>query len=72
MSYSIRIRLKELLEERHMKQKELAALTGIRESTISDICRGSRTVMNFNHIAKIAEVLKITDIREIVELKSDD
>lgn len=69
MSYSIRIRLKDLLEERNMKQKELAALTGIRESTISDICRGSRTVMNFNHIAKIAEALKITDIREIVELK---
>ena len=71
MSYSIRIRLKELLEERNMKQKELAELTDIRESTISDICRGVRTVMNFNHIAKIAEDLNIKDIREIIELKSD-
>lgn len=72
MSYSVRIRLKELLEERNMKQKELAELTDIRESTISDICRGARTVMNFNHIAKIAEALKIKDIREIIELKIDE
>ena len=72
MSYSIRIRLKELLDERGMKQKELAEKTSIRESTISDICRGSRTVMNFEHIAKIAEILGIKDISEIIELKVDD
>lgn len=72
MSYSIKIRLKELLDERGIKQKELAEKTSIRESTISDICRGSRTVMNFEHIAKIAEVLEIKDIREIIELKTDD
>lgn len=68
MSCTIRIRLKELLEERGLKQKELAEMTGIRESTISDICRGSRTVMNFEHIAKIAEVLGISDIRDLIEL----
>lgn len=68
MRYSIRIRLKDLLEENKIKQKQLAEMTGIRESTISDICRGSRTVMNFEHIAKIAEVLKITDIRDLIEL----
>jgi transcriptional regulator with XRE-family HTH domain len=68
MRYSIRIRLKDILEENKIKQKQLAEMTGIRESTISDICRGSRTVMNFEHIAKIAEVLKITDIRDLIEL----
>lgn len=72
MSYSIRIKLKELLDERGIKQKELAEKTSIRESTISDICRGSRTVMNFEHIAKIAEVLEIKDIRDIIELKTND
>ena len=72
MSYSIRIRLKDLLDERGIKQKELAEETSIRESTISDICRGSRTVMNFEHIAKIAEALEIKDISEIIELKIDD
>jgi len=68
MAYSIRIRLKELLDEKGMKQKELAEVSGIRESTISDIARGSRTVMNFEHVAKIAEVLGITDIRDLIEL----
>ena len=60
-------RLKDILEERKLKQKEPAEMTGIRESTISDICRGSRTVMNFDHIAKIAEALEISDIRELIE-----
>ncbi len=34
MKYSIRIRLKELLDEKGMKQKELAEKTSIRESTV--------------------------------------
>ena len=68
MSYSIHIRLKEILDSRNITQKELAKMANIRESTISDICRGTRTVMNFEHIAKIAEVLKITDISDLIEL----
>lgn len=69
MEYTIKIRLKELLEEKMLTQKKLSELTGIRESTISDIARGSRTVMNFQHIAKIAQTLEIQDIRELIELK---
>lgn len=68
VAYRVRIRLKELLDERNIKQKQLAEMTGIRESTISDIVRGSRTVMNFEHLAKIAEALEIKDIRDIIEL----
>ncbi len=71
MSYKIRLKLKDLLEERNIKQKDLAQMTQIRESTISDICRGTRTVMNFEHIAKIAEVLEIDDIRVLIELTKD-
>ncbi len=68
MKYSIKIRLKEILDERGMTQKELARESGIRESTISDICRGTRTVMNFEHIAKIVEVLGIHKIDELINL----
>ncbi len=70
MGWSIKVRLKEILEKKNIKQKELAELTHIRESTISDICRGTRTVMNFDHIARIAEALNITDIGDIIELKT--
>lgn len=69
MSRKIELRLKQLLSEKGMTQKLLAEKTGIRESTISDITRGSRTVMNFEHIAKIADVLDIDDIRDLIELK---
>lgn len=72
MKYAIKMRLKELLNERGITQKELSEKTGIRESTISEICRNSKTVMNFKHIVKIAEVLEIQDIREIIDLKVED
>lgn len=69
MSRKIELRLKDLLAKQNMTQKTLAEKTGIRESTISDITRGSRTVMNFEHISKIADALNIDDIRELIELK---
>lgn len=72
MKYKIRLKVKELLEEKGMTQKELAICSGIRESTISDIVRGSRTVINFEHLAKIMEALKIQKIEEIIELDLKD
>ncbi len=72
MKYAIKMRLKELLDERGITQKELSEKTGIRQSTISEICRNSKTVMNFKHIVKIAEVLEIQDIREIIDLNIED
>ncbi len=69
MSYSVKLRVKELLEEKGMTQKKLAEMAGIRESTISDIVRGTRTVINFEHLGKIATALEINDIREIIDLE---
>ena len=69
MSYCVILRLKELLEERGITQKKLAELAGMRESTISDIVRGTRTVINFDHLGKIATALDIDDIRLIIDLK---
>lgn len=68
MKCTVKLKVKELLERKDMTQKKLAELSGIRESTISDIVRGTRTVINFEHLAKIAEALNIQDIREIIEL----
>lgn len=67
MNYRIRIKIKDVLESRKMTQKELSQLSGVREATISDIVRGTRTVINFEHLSKIAEALKVTDIREIMD-----
>ena len=61
--------IKRIREEKGMTQKKLAEMAGIRESTISDIVRGTRTVINFEHLGKIATALEINDIREIIDLE---
>ncbi|NLE25165.1 MAG: helix-turn-helix transcriptional regulator [Clostridiaceae bacterium] len=68
MSYYVKLRVKELLEEKGITQKRLAEIAGVRESTISDIVRGTRTVINFEHLGKIATALEIDDIRQIIDL----
>ena len=65
MSYQVKLKVKEILEERKITQKKLAEVSGIRESTISDIVRGARTVLS-----KIAEALEITDIRELIDFEN--
>lgn len=65
--YVVKLKVKEALDKREMSQKKLAEMSGIRESTISDIVRGTRTVINFEHLSKIAEALKVTDIRELID-----
>ncbi len=69
MSYCVKLRIKELLEEKGITQKKLAEISGVRESTISDIVRGTRTVINFEHLAKIATALDVSDIRKIIDLE---
>ena len=67
MSYDIKLKIKELIEERGITQKKLAEDAGLRESTISDIVRGTRTVINFNHLSRIAKVLEIKDISSLID-----
>lgn len=65
----IRLKItKDLLVKHGIKdQKELAEKANVRESTISDIVRETRTVINFDHLSKIADALGITDIRELID-----
>ena len=65
----VKLKVKDALEKRELSQKRLAEMSGIRESTISDIVRGTRTVINFEHLSKIAEALEITDIRELIDFE---
>ena len=57
------------MEERNITQKKLAQIYGIRESTISDIVRGTRTVINFEHLSKIAEALEIDNISQLIDFE---
>lgn len=67
MALKVRLKVKETLKNHNISQKELAEMAGIRESTISDIVRETRTVINFEHLSKIANALGITDIRELID-----
>ena len=67
--YVVKLKVKDALDKRELSQKRLAEMSGIRESTISDMVRGTRTVINFEHLSKIAEALEITDIRELIDFE---
>ena len=66
-NYNLKLKLKSLLEERGLTQKKLSELSGVRESTISDIVRGSRTLINFEHFEKLARALEISEITELID-----
>lgn len=68
-NYKVKLKVKELLKERNITQKKLAQISGIRESTISDIVRGTRTVINFEHLSKIAEALEIDNISQLIDFE---
>ena len=65
-SLALHVRLKDVLRERGMTQKELSRITGIRENTISEICREAKTVVNLNHLATIMHRLDITNVEDII------
>ncbi|WP_246027666.1 helix-turn-helix domain-containing protein [Lysinibacillus antri] len=66
----LEIKLKQLLKERNMEQKELAALTGLSNRTISELATNKTERIPKTAICKIAEVLEINDIREILDFKT--
>lgn len=54
----ITIRLRAQLERMNMTQAELAKLTGIRPSTISDLCNNNSEFIKIDHLNRILRVLK--------------
>lgn len=65
-------KLGDILRARNITQAQLADMTGLRPSTISEIVRDSRTTINKEHIARIADALNIDDIRELIDLVDGD
>ena len=54
----IYIDLRSLLERRNMTQAELAKLTGIRPSTICDLCNNNADFIKLDYLNRILKVLK--------------
>jgi putative transcriptional regulator len=64
----IRVRLKEILEDRGMSQRELARLTGLRPNTINHLCSNTATSVYFETLEVICKTLNI-EIQELLELE---
>lgn len=54
----VKVKLRSLLEQRNMSQAELAKLTGIRPSTICDLCNNNADFIKIEFLNRILEVLK--------------
>ncbi|MEK4128568.1 helix-turn-helix transcriptional regulator [Solibacillus sp. FSL W8-0474] len=65
----IEIKLKQLLKERNIKQYQLSEMTGLTTRTISELVNNQIERIPKQAICKIAEVLEIEDIREIIDFE---
>jgi putative transcriptional regulator len=64
----IEIRLKQILKERNMDQKQLAEMTGLTTRTISEICTQKTQRYPKRAIELICDALKINDANELFHL----
>jgi putative transcriptional regulator len=71
-TYTFRLKIKQVLQERNMTQRELYELTGIREATLSELANNSRTVINKSHLGKIMDALDITKLEDILEVAIEE
>lgn len=66
MAKRIETNLKRILDERGISQKELAIATGIREATISDLCRNAMRRYPKDVLEKIMDELNLKNIDELL------
>jgi putative transcriptional regulator len=64
----ISIRLKEILKERDLSQRELARMAGLRPNTISHLCSDNVDRVYLSTLETICKVLDI-DIQELIEVE---
>jgi putative transcriptional regulator len=68
----IEIRLKEVLIEKNIEQKQLAEMTGLTERTISELVNNKVKRVPKEALEKIADALKINDLNEIITLVNEE
>lgn len=64
----VEVLINNLLAEREMSLKELARLSGIEPSNLSNLANGKRERIYLEHIERIADALEIDDISKIIRL----
>lgn len=67
----IRLRLKEILKERGMSQRQLAELMNTRPNTISHLCSKGVNAVYFDTLENVCKTLDI-DLHELIVMEDDD
>jgi DNA-binding Xre family transcriptional regulator len=65
----VEVLINDLLAERQMSLRELARLSGIEPSNLSNLANGKRQKVYLEHIERIADALDIDDISRIIQLR---
>ncbi|MCY9334138.1 helix-turn-helix transcriptional regulator [Bacillus spizizenii] len=65
----LKLRLKEILKERNLEQKDLAAASGLSNRAISELCNNKGTRYNIDTLERIILVLDIKDANELFDLQ---
>ncbi len=64
----MKLRLKEILKERHIEQQDLARLTGLSTRTISELCNNKTKRYPSDALERIVLALEISDANELFEI----
>lgn len=72
MKVKLRLRFKDIIDERGMTQTELAEMTGIRPAAISALVRGYVERLTIDHLERIGTALEITDVNDLITFVEDN
>lgn len=67
LKYEVRIKLAEVMDCKKIGQRELSRLTGIRQSSIHEMCTNKTARLPLENLAAICQVLEV-DINDVLEL----
>ncbi|MEC0183178.1 helix-turn-helix transcriptional regulator [Paenibacillus peoriae] len=67
----LRIKLKEVLKEKGITQKQLEELSGVSQARISKLSSGDRQEVNLLMLEKIAHALDIKDISVLLQFEEE-
>lgn len=65
---AVRWELRRLIAEQHLRQTDLAELTGLSQSTVSRLLNGTQDIC-LEHLDRLAEALGTTPLLIIVEAR---
>lgn len=68
----IELRLKELLKEKDIEQKQLAAITGLTERTVSELVNNKTKRYPKEALQKIADALEVDDINKLITIVKEE